>query len=234
MTVEFRPSGTSALPAGRGLRPGRCGRSRPRSMMLTSSASSRQKSRYCSTSRMAMPACVAQIADGAADILDDRRLDAFGRLVEHQQLRPHHQRAADGQLLLLAAGQVAAAPRQHLLQHRETARTHASGTLRSARFSGAKPDSRFSCTVSSGKISRPCGTNAMPDRARSYAALRSSAFPSKATLPARQPVMADDRSHQTGLADAVAAEHAGDLAGAAPSARRRAAPGRRRSGGWRP
>ena len=58
-----------------------------------------------------------------------------------------------------------------------------SGTVRSARFSGAKPDSRFSLTVSSGKISLPCGTNAMPDRARSYAALRSSAFPSKATLP---------------------------------------------------
>lgn len=38
-------------------------------------------------------------------------------------------------------------------------------------------------TVSSGKISLPCGTNAMPDRARLYAELRSSAFPSKATVP---------------------------------------------------
>src|ERR1700675_801074 len=45
----------------------------------------------------------AQIGDGAADILDDRWLDAFGRLVEQEQPRPHHQRAADGKLLLLAA-----------------------------------------------------------------------------------------------------------------------------------
>ena len=129
-----------------------------------------------------MPACVAQVADGAADILDDRGLDAFGRLVEHEQLRPHHQRAADGELLLLAAGQIAAAPRKHLLQHREQLE-HMLGHVAVARFSGAKPDSRFSLTVNSGKISLPCGTNAMPDRARSYAALRSSAFPSKATLP---------------------------------------------------
>ena len=33
-----------------------------------------------------------------------------------------------------------------------------SGTVRSSRLSGAKPVSRFSSTVSSGKISRPCGT----------------------------------------------------------------------------
>src|SRR6202795_1841051 len=61
----------------------------------------------------------AQIGDGAADILDDRRLDAFGRLVEQEEPRPHHQGAADGELLLLAARQVAAAPPQHGLQHRE-------------------------------------------------------------------------------------------------------------------
>src|SRR5580700_7378923 len=61
----------------------------------------------------------AQIGDGATDILDDRRLDAFGRLVEQQQPRPHHQRAADGELLLLAARKIAAAPAQHGFQHRE-------------------------------------------------------------------------------------------------------------------
>src|SRR5271169_6444424 len=52
----------------------------------------------------------AQIDDGTADILDDRRLDAFGRLVEQEEPRPHHQRTADGKLLLLAARQIAAAP----------------------------------------------------------------------------------------------------------------------------
>src|SRR5580704_6098526 len=61
----------------------------------------------------------AEIGDGAADILDDRRLDAFGRLVEQEEPRPHHQRAADGELLLLAARKVAAAPAQHGFEHRE-------------------------------------------------------------------------------------------------------------------
>ncbi len=70
----------------------------------------------------------AQIGDGAADVLDDRGLDALGRLVEQQQLRPHHQRAADGELLLLAAGEVAAAPAQHALQHREQ-REHVVGNV---------------------------------------------------------------------------------------------------------
>ena len=47
------------------------------------------------------------------------RLDAFGRLVEDQQLRPGGERARDRELLLLAAGEVAAAAVDHLLQHRE-------------------------------------------------------------------------------------------------------------------
>ena len=55
----------------------------------------------------------------AADVLDDAGLDAFGGLVQHQQLGARGQRAGDGQLLLLATGQVAAAPVDHLLEHRE-------------------------------------------------------------------------------------------------------------------
>ncbi len=61
----------------------------------------------------------AQVGDRAADVLDDRGLDALGRLIEQQQARPRHQRAADGKLLLLAAGEVAAAPAQHVAQHRK-------------------------------------------------------------------------------------------------------------------
>src|SRR4051794_15883936 len=59
----------------------------------------------------------AQVVDGAADVLDDRGLDTLGRLVEHQELRAGHERAADGELLLLAARQVAASAMQHVLQH---------------------------------------------------------------------------------------------------------------------
>ena len=45
-------------------------------------------------------AFAGELADRSLDVLDDRRLDAFGRLVEDEQLRPHRQRAADRQLLL--------------------------------------------------------------------------------------------------------------------------------------
>src|SRR5262245_51376914 len=62
---------------------------------------------------------VPEIADRAADILDDRRLDAFGRFVQDKQLRAHDKCASDGKLLLLAAGKVSAASAEHLLQHRE-------------------------------------------------------------------------------------------------------------------
>src|SRR4051812_34827554 len=35
------------------------------------------------------PAALAQQANDARDFLDDARLDALGRLVEHEQARPH-------------------------------------------------------------------------------------------------------------------------------------------------
>src|SRR5438552_9402631 len=71
---------------------------------------------------------IAQIGDGAADVLDDRGLDAFGRLVEQQEPRPHHQRAADRELLLLAARKIATAPAQHFVQHRKQ-RKHVIGDM---------------------------------------------------------------------------------------------------------
>ena len=42
--------------------------------------------------------------------------------------RPHHQRPADGQLLLLAAGEVAAAPAEHAVEHRKQ-REHVVGNV---------------------------------------------------------------------------------------------------------
>src|SRR5262245_11159923 len=49
------------------------------------------------------PSQIAQIGYGAADILDDRGLDALGRLVQQKEPRPHHQRPPDRELLLLPA-----------------------------------------------------------------------------------------------------------------------------------
>ena len=84
---------------------------------------------------------------------------AHRRLVEQQQARPRHQRAADGQHLLLAAGQRAALLRDALAQAREE-REHAlevgarcrrgrPGRRRRARGSRAR--------VIRGKMRRPSG-----------------------------------------------------------------------------
>ncbi|EGE57968.1 hypothetical protein RHECNPAF_3500017 [Rhizobium etli CNPAF512] len=64
---------------------------------------------------------ITQVTDRPADILDDRRLDALGRLVEYENPRPRHHGASDRQLLLLPAGKIAAPTREHRLQHREEA-----------------------------------------------------------------------------------------------------------------
>src|SRR5262249_60480909 len=60
---------------------------------------------------------VTQVRDSAADILYDRRLDALGRLIEQQQPRPHQERTPNGELLLLPAGEIAAAPAHHAFEH---------------------------------------------------------------------------------------------------------------------
>ena len=62
-----------------------------------------------------------QEGDGVADLIDDVRLNAFGRLVEDEDLRLGEQRAADGELLLLAAGEHAAFAREEFLEDREEA-----------------------------------------------------------------------------------------------------------------
>ncbi|VTR67992.1 hypothetical protein DESC_660120 [Desulfosarcina cetonica] len=61
----------------------------------------------------------AQSPDDRADLLDDVGLNAFRGLVEDQERRLQDQGPADGQLLLLAAGKIAAQPAAHLIQHRK-------------------------------------------------------------------------------------------------------------------
>ena len=61
-------------------------------------------------------ALALDLGDGAPDLLDDDRSEAFGGLVEHQEARAGAQDAGDGQHLLLAARQLAAAAREPLAQ----------------------------------------------------------------------------------------------------------------------
>ena len=64
---------------------------------------------------MVKPCCLSD-ADGPADLLDDDRREALGRLVEQQQPRAGAQDAADRQHLLLAAGKLGALAEQPLLE----------------------------------------------------------------------------------------------------------------------
>ncbi len=57
--------------------------------------------------------------DHRFDLLDDVGLDALGRLVEQHDLGLGQQRAGDRELLLLAAGEIAAAAVEEFLQDRE-------------------------------------------------------------------------------------------------------------------
>ena len=55
----------------------------------------------------------------SSDVLNNRRLDALGWLIEDENLRLRDECARDGELLLLPAEEVAAAPAQHLGVNRE-------------------------------------------------------------------------------------------------------------------
>ena len=122
----------------------------PRVTAVKRSARPQVKSKYCSTSTIAISPSSRRCGDHAADLLDDVGLDALGRLVQQQDAGPRDQRAGDGELLLLAAREIAAASVAHVLQHRKQLQIW-SGTPRSAR-AGRRSRSRDSpVTVMQGK-----------------------------------------------------------------------------------
>ena len=90
--------------------------------------------------------------------VDDVGLDALGRLVEDQELRLERQRAPDGQLLLLAAREIAAAPLEHLFSTGNSVEDAFAGMSRAAPV-GREPDAQVLLDGrGAAKISRPCGT----------------------------------------------------------------------------
>src|SRR5580698_6023436 len=153
----------------------------------------------------------AQIGDGAADILDDRRLDAFGRLVEQEKPRPHHQRSPDGKLLLLAARKVAAAPAQHGFEHREQ-REHVVGHAARLARQRRKTGAQIFLDCEQRKDFPPLRhvSDAAPRPLRRFERGDVVALPDDGAAAHR--LLAGQRVEQAGFADAVPAEHAGDLA----------------------
>jgi hypothetical protein len=155
----------------------------------------------------------ARVADRLqrpAHLADDRGLDALGGLVEEQDLRAAGERPRDGELLLLPAREVAAAPSLHLQQDRE----HVVEILRHLAGAG----------------DRQAGLDVLLHRhgREDHAALRhvgeALGDPGMALEPGHVRALDLDRPgldrheahqglHQGGLAHAVAAHHGDDLAG---------------------
>ena len=102
------------------------------------------------------PLALVQLAEDDDQLLDDRGLDALGRLVEEDASWAGRQAARDGQQLLLAAAERAAPAVEQGGEPRE--RLRGSTSMRSSAPRPAKPIRRLSRTLRPGKISRPCGT----------------------------------------------------------------------------
>ncbi len=74
---------------------------------------------FCSTSKHADAALAVDLGDGVEDVGGDHRRQTERRFVDQHQLRLTHERAADRQHLLLAAGQKSGQQRLAPLQMRE-------------------------------------------------------------------------------------------------------------------
>ena len=104
---------------------------------------------FCSTSRIDTPR-LRDLLEQPRDQLDDLRRQALGRLVDHHQVGIAHQRAAQRQHLLLAAGQHAGRRVGALAQHREQLE-HVVEAPAALLVRAFMPSSRFWRTVSVGK-----------------------------------------------------------------------------------
>jgi hypothetical protein len=96
--------------------------------------------------------------DGVDHLLDDLRRQPFRGLVEQHQRRIAHQRARDGQHLLLAAAHAPARAVAHLAEIGKQREQLFAGPVRRVRPRGWRPTSRFSSTVRSVKMRRSSGT----------------------------------------------------------------------------
>ena len=135
------------------------------------------------------------------------------------QQRIAHQRARDGEHLLLAAAHVRAGPVRHAAEigkQREQLlrRPGRRGRPSGKRRGGWRPMSRFSSTVRSEKMRRSSGTKPRPSRAISNGCSREMSWPQKRTVPVRRAISAHERLHRGRLAGAVAAHQRDHLAAA--------------------
>ncbi len=171
-------------------------------------------------------ALAAQVDDRPADILDDRRLDAFGRLVEDEKLG-RVTRARPIASCCCWPPERSPPRRPSMSEDREQIEAPRRGRARRAGGSHS-PSSRFSRTREQRKDLAALRHVAEAARARTCGGRRRDLLAVPLDRAARRSVLADDGAQQRGFADAVAAQNAGDAAELAPSATPNAAPARRR------
>ena len=170
-----------------------------------------------------MPCSLVEAHDHVLDLLDDVGLNSLSWFVEQDNLRVGQHRAGNGELLLLTAGQIAAAAIQNSFSTGNRSNTLSSSAPASPGLRRAKmPSFRFSRTVNRGRMPRALRhiADAVPDPImgrgrRNFLAVE----PDAADVLVHQP---DDAAQQRGLADAVASEHAEEAAVSQPPASRSA------------
>ena len=163
---------------------------------------------------------LAQRSDDAEDLAHDQRREPEARLVEHQQPRLRHQRAAERQHLPLAArqraAQAAAAARRgagSARRRRRRSRCTAAGRAGAYRRRGQgcpRPSSRRTARGVSGTRQRPRSTRSSTSSAREIVAVVDALAPRDGSRPI-------SGRKQRGLAGAVRADHGDDLARPASS-----------------
>ena len=152
-----------------------------------SSAISNASFGLCSTSTIDKPALL-ELADRRHHLGNDLRRQALRRLVHQQHARIGHQRAADGEHLLLAAGQIARDLVRRSASRGNMAKTVCLGPRRMAAAGvlGARRDHQV---FAHGQALETRGGLAAPARRRAPrsfpAAAASPAAPNTSTLPAR-------------------------------------------------
>jgi hypothetical protein len=154
----------------------------PRSMTTKSSAISRAKSRYCSTSRIAMsPPAARRRITWPICLMIDGWMPSVGSSMSSSRGRVTRARAMAS---CCCCPPERSPPRRRSISFSTGNSSNTmSGRRRSPFGRAARPVRRFSSTVRRGKISRPWGTLPMPARARRWAASPSIAWPSHSMRP---------------------------------------------------
>src|SRR5207249_4790008 len=117
---------------------------------------------------------------------DEPRRQPERRLVQHQQARARHERAPDGDHLLLAARERLHGRPPPLGEHRKQRVDALEPGAPAPHARDAKaPSSRFSCTVMPPKSRRPSGTSATPRSTIRWAPSVRRSWPSQRMAPLR-------------------------------------------------